>query len=82
VCRKQPPTPLSVHDSAEPASGNAASTNGLAELAQGGGGAGGGPLSVTGLIHLDRVLTNAGAKTGDALILTKPLGTGVLATAI
>ncbi len=39
-------------------------------------------LSVTGLVHPDRVLTNAGAKPGDALILTKPLGTGVLATAI
>lgn len=39
-------------------------------------------LSVTGLVHPDRVLTNAGAKVGDGLILTKPLGTGVLATAI
>lgn len=39
-------------------------------------------LSVTGLVHPDRVLTNAGVKPGDALILTKPLGTGVLATAI
>ena len=39
-------------------------------------------LSVTGLVHPDRVLTNAGVKQGDALILTKPLGTGVLATAI
>ncbi len=39
-------------------------------------------LSVTGLVHPDRVLTNAGARPGDALILTKPLGTGVLATAI
>lgn len=39
-------------------------------------------LSVTGLVHPERVLTNAGVKPGDALILTKPLGTGVLATAI
>jgi len=39
-------------------------------------------LAVTGLVHPDRILTNAGVKPGDALILTKPLGTGVLATAI
>lgn len=39
-------------------------------------------LSVTGVVHPDRVLTNAGARPGDALILTKPLGTGILATAI
>jgi selenide, water dikinase len=39
-------------------------------------------LSVTGVVHPDRVLTNAGGRPGDALILTKPLGTGVLATAI
>jgi selenide,water dikinase len=39
-------------------------------------------LSVTGVVHPERVLTNAGVKSGDALILTKPLGTGVLATAI
>jgi selenide,water dikinase len=39
-------------------------------------------LSVTGLVHPDRILTNAGVLPGDALILTKPLGTGVLATAI
>lgn len=38
-------------------------------------------LSVTGIAHPDRIWTNAGAKAGDALILTKPLGTGVLATA-
>ncbi len=35
-------------------------------------------LAVTGVVHPDRILTNCGAKTGDALILTKPLGTGVL----
>ena len=35
-------------------------------------------LSVTGVIHPDRILTNSEAKEGDALVLTKPLGTGVL----
>jgi len=35
-------------------------------------------LAVTGTIHPKRILTNSGAKAGDALILTKPLGTGVL----
>ncbi|ABK19074.1 selenophosphate synthase [Syntrophobacter fumaroxidans MPOB] len=39
-------------------------------------------LSVTGTVHPDRILTNAGVRPGDALILTKPLGTGILATAI
>ena len=39
-------------------------------------------LSVTGVIHPDHIVTNAGAKPGDRLILTKPLGTGILATAI
>jgi selenide,water dikinase len=39
-------------------------------------------LSVTGIVHPDRVITNAGAQPGDGLILTKPIGTGVLATAI
>ena len=38
--------------------------------------------SVTGLIDPRRVLTNAGAVAGDALILTKPIGTGVITTAI
>ena len=38
--------------------------------------------SVTGLIHPSRVLTNAGAKPGDRLLLTKALGTGVISTAI
>jgi len=38
-------------------------------------------LSVTGVVHPDRVITNAGAKVGDALILTKPVGTGIIATA-
>ncbi|MDI6762636.1 MAG: selenide, water dikinase SelD [Thermodesulfobacteriota bacterium] len=35
-------------------------------------------LAVTGVVHPERILTNCGAKDGDALILTKPLGTGVL----
>jgi len=39
-------------------------------------------LSVTGLIHPDRIVTNHGARVGDSLILTKPIGTGVIATAI
>ena len=39
-------------------------------------------LSVTGFIHPDRVLTKKGLKSGDRLILTKPLGTGVINTAI
>lgn len=38
-------------------------------------------LSVTGTIHPDRILTNATAKPGDVLILTKPLGTGFVTTA-
>ncbi len=39
-------------------------------------------LSVTGVVHPDRLVTNAGARPGDRLFLTKPLGTGILATAI
>jgi selenide,water dikinase len=39
-------------------------------------------LSVTGVVHPDRFLTNDNAKEGDVLVLTKPLGTGVLATAL
>ncbi|MBE6964065.1 MAG: selenide, water dikinase SelD [Ruminococcaceae bacterium] len=38
-------------------------------------------LAVTGFVHPDRVLTNSGAKPGDVLLLTKPLGIGVLTTA-
>lgn len=38
-------------------------------------------LAVTGFVHPDRVLTNAGAKEGDVLLFTKPLGIGVLTTA-
>ncbi len=39
-------------------------------------------LAVTGLVHPDRVITNRTAKPGDALILTKPIGTGILSTAL
>jgi len=39
-------------------------------------------LSVTGFIHPDRVLTKKNLKAGDRLILTKPLGTGIISTAI
>ncbi|WP_312281132.1 selenide, water dikinase SelD [Oscillibacter sp.] len=38
-------------------------------------------LCVTGFVHPDRVLTNSGAKPGDVLLLTKPIGIGVLSTA-
>lgn len=39
-------------------------------------------LSVTGIIHPDKVLRNKGARTGDKLILTKALGTGIVSTAL
>ncbi len=38
-------------------------------------------LAVTGLVHPDRIYTNAGAQPGDRLILTKKLGTGLIANA-
>ncbi len=38
-------------------------------------------LAVVGTVHPDRVLANAGAKSGDLLILTKPLGLGIISTA-
>lgn len=38
-------------------------------------------LAVTGFVHPKKVLTNANAKPGDALILTKPLGVGIITTA-
>lgn len=38
-------------------------------------------LAVTGFVHPDKVLTNAGAQVGDYLILTKALGSGILTTA-
>ena len=39
-------------------------------------------LAVTGVVHPDKIITNAEAKPGDRLILTKPLGMGVITTAI
>ena len=39
-------------------------------------------LCVNGVVHPERIITNAGAKPGDALILTKPLGSGVLFNAV
>lgn len=38
-------------------------------------------LAVTGFVHPDRVLTNSGARPGDVLLFTKPLGLGILTTA-
>ena len=39
-------------------------------------------LAVIGTVHPDDVLTNAGARPGDALVLTKPIGLGVISTAV
>jgi selenide,water dikinase len=39
-------------------------------------------MAVTGVVHPDRIVTNAAARPGDALVLTKPLGTGIITTAI
>ncbi|MFW2368685.1 MAG: selenide, water dikinase SelD [Desulforhopalus sp.] len=39
-------------------------------------------LCVNGVVHPERIITNAGAKVGDGLILTKPLGSGVLFNAV
>ena len=39
-------------------------------------------LSVMGLVHPDQILTKAGAQAGDALVLTKPLGVGIITTAL
>jgi selenide,water dikinase len=39
-------------------------------------------LSVTGVVHPEKFVSNDNAQVGDALILTKPLGTGILATAL
>ena len=39
-------------------------------------------MAVTGIIHPKKILRNSGAKPGDVLILTKPIGTGIMATAM
>lgn len=39
-------------------------------------------LAVTGVVHPDRILRNVGAREGDVLVLTKPLGTGIATTAL
>jgi selenide,water dikinase len=39
-------------------------------------------LSVTGIVHPDKILSNAKAVVGDKLVLTKPLGTGIISTAL
>jgi len=39
-------------------------------------------LAVTGFVHPDKILTNSGAKTGDVLLFTKPVGIGVLTSAM
>src|SRR6266581_6104445 len=39
-------------------------------------------MTVIGEVHPDRIVTNAGARAGDALVLTKPIGTGALTTAL
>ena len=39
-------------------------------------------LCVTGLVHPSRILTNSGAKEGDVLLLTKPIGIGILTSAM
>jgi selenide, water dikinase len=38
-------------------------------------------MAVTGIVNPQRIVTNAGARPGDVLVLTKPLGTGILTTA-
>ena len=39
-------------------------------------------MAVTGIVHPDEVLTNAGGQAGDVLVLTKPLGAGAVSTAV
>jgi len=39
-------------------------------------------LAVTGIIHPRKIMTNSGARVGDRLVLTKPIGTGIVATAV
>ena len=39
-------------------------------------------MAVTGIVHPNKIVTNAAAKPGDQLVLTKPIGTGIVATAL
>ena len=39
-------------------------------------------MAVTGVVHPDELLTNGGGRAGDALVLTKPVGTGAVSTAV
>lgn len=39
-------------------------------------------LAVSGMVHPEKIITNAGAQPGDVLVLTKPLGTGIVTTAL
>src|SRR3990170_957785 len=39
-------------------------------------------LSVTGFVHPDKVVKNSGAKSGDVLVLTKPIGVGIITSAL
>ena len=39
-------------------------------------------MAITGVIHPDKVIRNVGVQEGDALVLTKPLGTGIISTAL
>lgn len=39
-------------------------------------------MAVTGIVHPDRVVTNAAARPGDQILLTKPIGTGIISTAV
>lgn len=39
-------------------------------------------MTVTGISKIDKILSNSGAKAGDAIILTKPIGTGIISTAV
>jgi len=39
-------------------------------------------MAITGVIHPDRIIRNVGVQEGDVLVLTKPLGTGIITTAL
>jgi len=39
-------------------------------------------MVITGFVHPDKIITNSGAKPGDVLVLTKPIGTGIITTAM